>query len=127
MWKAVKRSVQAPMRLLGILHQIRILLEEQNDLLREIHLATRGSHALTPKRHPTAPITPMRKRTATDVWIRPQLTEELVAQKDQAERESAASSALPDSPIPSTVAPGQGSLQRPTAVRPSAPGSGSHT
>lgn len=121
MWKAVKRSVQAPMRLLGILNQIRILLEEQNDLLREIHLTTRGSHALTPKRHPTASITPMRKRTAADVWIRPTLTDELVAARDQAERESAASSALPENPIPNTTQAASINPPRPTAAPPSDP------
>jgi len=80
------------MRLLGILNQIRILLEEQNDLLREIHLATRGTPALTAKRRPVDPTLPFRKRTASDVWIRPPLTEEAVAAQEKSVRESAASS-----------------------------------
>ena len=115
------------MRLLGILHQIRILLEEQNYLLREIYLVTRGSHALTPKRHPTASITPMRKRTAADVWIRPPLTEDLAAARDQAERESAASSALPENQIPSAADQTPESHPRLTAVPLSEPLAGPRT
>ncbi len=87
------------MRLLGILNQIRILLEEQNDLLREIHLATRGTPPLTPKRRPSLDqASPFRKRPA-ETWIRPSLTEDRAAQMDQAQRESAAASVSDEPPI----------------------------
>lgn len=104
MWTQLKRTAQAPMRLLGILNQIRILLEEQNDLLREIHLATRGSHALTPKRRPADPLSPFQRQT-TKVWNRPQLTERLAAEREMAEREEAASSVSAAPPNPDATEP----------------------
>lgn len=113
------------MRLLGILNQIRILLEEQNDLLREIHLATRGTPALTNKRRPVDPASPFRKRTGSDVWQRTPETADVRADRERQSRESAVASAVASDALttPSTDGsePRLEHGQRPTDEQPSGP------
>ena len=88
MWKGLKRSVEAPMRLIGMLHRICLLLEEQNNLLRELHRSLTGKWPLTTHR----PISQtLQKRPAT-AWIRPSQTEQDLADQELAARERAAAS-----------------------------------
>lgn len=85
------------MRILGLLNQIRLLLEEQNTLLREVHLALTGRFPLASSRRPRDPIQPIgatRRRTAADVWQRQPETAESVAERDRVTRESAVASAV---------------------------------
>ena len=88
MWNRIQRTLIAPMRIVTLLAEIVRLLKEQNGLLREIHLKTVGSHALTPKVDPTSP---PRKRTGSDVWVRPTLTADEEEARAVAARERAAS------------------------------------
>ena len=88
MWNRIQRTLTAPMRIVTLLAEIVRLLKEQNGLLREIHLKTTGSHPLTPKVDRTSP---SRKRTGTDVWVRPHLTDDEEEARAVAARERAAS------------------------------------
>ncbi len=79
------------MRLIPMLVRIANLLEEQNRLLRELHLRLTGHHATTPSRAgagwskdgKTPPSS--RLKTASDVWQR---TSPRQQQLEDAERES---------------------------------------
>jgi hypothetical protein len=87
------------------------LLEEQNQLLRELHLKLTGHHALTPKR--TVSQVPPRIRTGADVWTSQPLTEARQDALAREQRERAASppgsapssrpeTNLPDQPLPTS-------------------------
>ena len=85
MWKGMKRVTQVP----TMLGRILSLLEEQNQLLREVHLALTNRHAQTPRR--TESPFPRRIRTGSDVF---QVHQDTIAQRalrDQVNRENAAS------------------------------------
>lgn len=88
MWNRIQRTLTAPMRIVTLLAEIVRLLKEQNGLLREIHLKTAGSYPLTPKVDRTSP---PRKRTGSDVWVRPELTAAEEMSRAVAARERAAS------------------------------------
>lgn len=111
MWTRLKRNVMAPMRLLGMLHQIQVQQQETNLLLRELLLALTGKLPRTgvrglgsrPVATPDPPTTgsTIRKRTASDVWTR---TEPKSPQEQaRSEREAAAEQPLdPPSENPSS-------------------------
>ena len=88
-----------PLRISPLLARIVRLLEEQNALLRELHLTTTGHHALTPSRATravgapkdgkTPPNSP--RKTASDVWQRTPLSSTQREARENLERERAAS------------------------------------
>lgn len=86
MWKQIQRSITTPLKLTRMIGRIVALLEEQNRLLRELHLAEYGRHAHTPTRA-TSPITTgttPRLRSGSDVWQRTPLS--LQKQEDNTKR-----------------------------------------
>ena len=83
------------MRIVGLLARIVALLDEQNQILRELHLRLTGSHALAPKRGlPTVP-SPPRIRTGSDVFVRIPLTEAELQDRALRSRSVAASQPVP--------------------------------
>lgn len=77
------------MRLVTLLAQIVVLLQEQNQLLREMHVGLTGRPALTPRQ--TSSDRPGRIRTGTDVYTRTPLTQDRQDAAAIAERERSAS------------------------------------
>lgn len=88
MWKTIK----APLRVVGLLTRIVSLLEEQNQLIRELHLHTTGHHAKATAR--PSPPTTVRRLTVADVWQRTSPTEIEQRQIMQRIREDLASRPL---------------------------------
>ena len=95
------------MKLIGILSRIVVLLEEQNKLLRELHLNMAGKWPQTAMPRPVDPTKKPRIRSAADVWVRPPLTEQEQDNRNRQERENAASSVVDSdgSITPSTDGP----------------------
>lgn len=83
---------------MGLLQRIALLLEEQNQLLREVHLAVSGRWPHTPPRSGEPPGR-TRRRTAADVWQRTSPTSQELDRRSRLQREHAASnpSSIPDS------------------------------
>jgi hypothetical protein len=82
--------------MIPLLTRIVHLQEEQNALLRELHLALTGHQALSPRRTLQRP--PTRPLVASAVWQRTPLTEHEQQARDIARRESAATHPI-DPPI----------------------------
>ena len=98
MWNGLKRSVGAPLRIAGILSRMVVLLEEQNRLLREVHVALTGRSALTPRRSrpdQEAPQGARRVRTANDVSVVRPTTELEQARRERDARGHDASAPSP--------------------------------
>lgn len=109
MWHRSTNLFQIPRLLLRLIS----LLEEHNQLQRELILRVSGSPSLTPSRNSglafTKPPygsdipktgTTTRRRTASDVWQRTPLSETVEQQRLANEREDAASQPLDPDPNP---------------------------
>lgn len=106
-----------------MIHRIVVLLEEQNTLLREVHLALTGTHAKTFRPSMDGNRTP-RVRTGSDVWQRTPLTEQVQQDREIAAREDAARAPSSGEDFPSTrddlgpVVPRARPTDAPTSVPP---------
>jgi hypothetical protein len=78
--------------MIPLLARIVQIQEEQNALLRELHLALTGHQAISPRRTHQRP--PTRPLAASAVWQRTPLTEHAQQARDIARRESAASTPI---------------------------------
>lgn len=92
MWAMLTRLVMAPMRSLNRLARIVTLLEEQNQLTRELLVALTGRPAMTPK---TRLAVVGRKRTASDVSQRTPLSETQQWEAENRIQQDAASTPIP--------------------------------
>lgn len=92
-------------KIIGLLTRAVLLLEEQNALLRELHLKLTGQHAVFGTR-PAASLvapTPTRKRTGNDVWQRTPNSLQKVEQDERNALEQAAQSPEPPDPDGHTI------------------------
>ena len=105
MWATFKRILTSPIRSLNRLARIVTLLEEQNQLMRELHVALIGRPAMTPR---TKLVEGGRRRTASDVSQRTPRTETQQWEAENRIRQDAASTPIPSfengDPNPSTTA-----------------------
>lgn len=98
MWTKIVRTLTAPLRIASLLTRIVRLLEENNDLLRDLHLKNTGRHSLVPRRSlGTFPSTPLvrhagnRVKSGTDVWQHTPPSEIALQEKHMRSHEAAAS------------------------------------
>ncbi len=97
MWTTVRRSLQAPSRMIHTLTRILVLLEEQNNLLRELHLDLTHRPALTKRssqRLDASAGSRPRMRNANDVWQRTPLSSLRAAELERNDHEQAASTPI---------------------------------
>ena len=105
MWTRFRRSAAAFLRLASQLHRIQALLEEQNSLMRELHIALTGRQPSTPRHrslveNPVVPkARPVTRRSGHDVWLSTPLSETAQRESERRSREMQASA-----PVETSVA-----------------------